>query len=154
MIAAFNRLDYFTSKFATANSRNYTASIQAGVASNIFTPLYTFVSNLAQLIVLVFGIYLIQKGSITIGLFISFQFYLNNFYSPLRQMASVWSTLQLALASLDRIMEVLTKKSDMQVIPVVEQPSTTDTILEFRDVSFGYNPEKNVLDSVSFSLKK
>ena len=80
VITAFNRIDYFTKKFAIANINNYKTSIQAGIASNIFTPLYTFISNLAQLIVLVFGIYLIQKGSITIGLFISFQFYLSNFY--------------------------------------------------------------------------
>lgn len=154
VITAFNRIDYFTKKFAIANINNYKTSIQAGIASNIFTPLYTFISNLAQLIVLVFGIYLIQKGSITIGLFISFQFYLSNFYSPLRQLASVWSTLQLALASLDRIMEVLSKKSDMIITSVSKKSKPTDTILEFRDVIFGYDTDKKILNNVSFSLKK
>ncbi len=154
VITAFNRMDYFTQKFEEYNNRNYTASIQAGIASNIFTPLYTFVSNLAQLIVLVFGIYLIMKGDITIGLFISFQFYLNNFYSPLRQLASVWSSLQLALASLDRIMEVLSKKSDMKILPAPKNPISSDVILEFRDVSFGYPDGKTVLKNVNFSMKK
>lgn len=154
VITAFNRIDYFTKKFAIANINNYKTSIQAGIASNIFTPLYTFISNLAQLIVLVFGIYLIQKGSITIGLFISFQFYLSNFYSPLRQLASVWSTLQLALASLDRIMEVLSKKSDIKITSVSKKSKPTDTILEFRNVDFGYDSDKKILNNVSFSLKK
>lgn len=154
VITAFNRMDYFTQKFEEYNTRNYTASIQAGIASNIFTPLYTFVSNIAQLIVLVFGIYLIMKGDITIGLFISFQFYLNNFYSPLRQLASVWSSLQLALASLDRIMEVLSKKSDMKILPAQKNPLSSDVILEFRNVSFGYPDGKTVLKDVNFSMKK
>ena len=154
VITAFNRMDYFTSKFEEFNTRNYRASIGAGVASNLFTPLYTFVSNLAQLIVLVFGIYLIMRGSITIGLFISFQFYLNNFYSPLKQLASVWSSLQLALASLDRIMEVLSKKSDMKILPAPKDVLSSNTILEFRDVSFAYPEGKIVLKDVNLTMEK
>ena len=62
---------------------------------------------------LAYGIYLISAGSFTIGLLIGFILYVNNFYNPLRQLASVWSSLQLALAGLDRISEVLALESDM-----------------------------------------
>lgn len=116
MIVAFNRLDYFRKKFQESNDRNYTASIGSGIAGNVFMPIYGLASNLAQLSALGFGIYLISQGNLTIGLLIGFQFYVSNFYSPLRQLAAMWSSFQLALASLDRISEVLSLESDMKMI--------------------------------------
>ena len=153
VIVAFNRLDYFRTKFKEANETNYGASITAGIASNTFTPLYTFASTVAQLIVLAYGIYLISAGSFTIGLLIGFILYVNNFYNPLRQLASVWSSLQLALAGLDRISEVLALESDMHVIP---EGATTDSgaVLTFDHVSFGYPDGKEVLHDVNFTLEK
>lgn len=59
---------------------------------------------------------LISTGNITLGLLIGFQFYVNNFYTPLRQLASTWASFQLALASLDRVSEVLALDSDMVVM--------------------------------------
>lgn len=153
IIAAFNRGDYFREKFAEANKRNYEASIRAGVASNTLTPLYTLASTAAQLIVLAYGLYLVTQGQFTVGLLIGFLLYVNNFYMPLRQLASVWSSLQLALAGLDRISEVLSLSSDMLLVEGKEK-APSDSLLEFKDVSFGYEGGKQVLHDVSFSLEK
>jgi ATP-binding cassette subfamily B protein len=154
VIVAFNRLDYFRDKFREANASNYTASISAGIASNTFTPIYTFASTLAQLIVLAYGIYLIGQGSFAIGLLIGFILYVNNFYNPLRQLASVWSSLQLALAGLDRISEVLSFDSDMQVIITDTEKRPGTAILAFDHVSFGYpDTGKDVLHDISFALE-
>jgi len=107
VMVAFHRLDYFRKKFETSNKKNYKASIMAGIANNIFTPIYGLASNLAGLISLCYGLYLIGLGELTIGLLISFQLYVNNFYAPLRQLASIWASFQSALASLDRIWEIV-----------------------------------------------
>jgi ATP-binding cassette subfamily B protein len=117
VIVAFNRTDYFQRKFNTANQNNYDASVSAGFANNIFMPMYGFSNHLAQLLVLAYGIYLIGAGQTTVGLIIGFLLYVNSFYGPLRQLATVWSSFQLALAALDRISEVLALESDMPVIP-------------------------------------
>ncbi len=114
VVVAANRLDYFREKFQISNEKNYHASVGSGIASTIFVAIYGFASNIAQLIALGFGIFLIQKGSLTIGLLIGFQLYVTNFYNPLRQVASMWASFQLALASLDRISEVLSLDSDMK----------------------------------------
>src|SRR5262245_14204252 len=102
VIAAFNRVDYFRQQFAIANERNYGAAVQAGLATNIYQPIYGLVHNLAQLIVVAYGFYLISMGGATVGALIGFLLYVNNFYMPLRQMAQLWSSFQLAMASLDR----------------------------------------------------
>ncbi len=117
VIVAFNRLDYFRTKFKESNEANYSASVSAGIAGNIFNPIYALASSLAQLVVLAFGIYFISTGHFTIGLLIGFLLYVNSFYNPLRQLASVWSSLQLALAGLDRISEVLALESDIKIMP-------------------------------------
>lgn len=152
VIVAFNRLDYFRKKFSEANEKNYTASVQAGVASNIFIPIYGLASNIAQLVVLSFGIYLISTGSFTIGLLIGFLLYVNSFYNPLRQLGQLWSSLQLALAALDRISEVLAMKSNMQVIPAKHTKS--EFMMEFKGVSFAYPEGKTVLRDINLGIKK
>ncbi len=152
VIVAFNRFDYFRDKFAAANAANYAASIRAGIASNIFIPIYGLAYNLGQLVVLAYGIYLISSGELTTGLLIGFLLYVTNFYNPLRQLASIWSSLQLALAGLDRISEVLALQSDMATVPA--EATTSTAAIAFENVSFHYPDGAEVLKSVSFTLEK
>jgi ATP-binding cassette subfamily B protein len=158
VIVAFNRLDYFRNKFKEANQSNYSASVSAGVASNIFNPIYVFASSLAQIAVLAYGIYLISLGHFTVGLLIGFLLYVNNFYNPLRQLASVWPSLQLALAGLDRISEVLGLESNIKTLPkekeTAETFSESSAVLEFKNVFFHYVEGKDVLRNINFKLEK
>jgi ATP-binding cassette subfamily B protein len=158
VIVAFNRLDYFRNRFKEANQENYSASVSAGVASNIFNPIYVLASSSAQLVVLAYGIFLISHGSFTVGLLIGFLLYVNNFYNPLRQLASVWPSLQLALAGLDRISEVLGLESNVKTMSKEEEGmatfSATKAVLEFKSVSFCYTEGNNVLKNINFTLEK
>jgi len=155
VIVAFNRVDYFRQKFGEANDRNYKASINAGIANNTYTPLYGLAYNLAQLITLGYGIYLISTAGLTVGLLIGFLLYVTNFYNPLRQLASVWSSWQLALAGLDRISEVLALTSDMpKMTEGAMDAKNTEAVMEFAHVGFTYPEGKEVLRDVNFVLGK
>ena len=155
VIVAFNRLDYFREKFSQANQANYAASVSAGIASNVFNPIYVLVSSLAQLVVLVVGISLISQGRFTVGLLIGFLLYVNSFYNPLRQLASVWPSLQLALAGLDRISQVLALESNLQSMPEKKDCPLVETssVLEFQNVFFHYAAGKDVLKNINFKLE-
>ena len=152
VIVAFNRLDYFQRKFETANDTNYSASVSAGFANNIFMPMYGFAHNLAMLLVVAYGIILIGAKETTAGLLIGFLLYVNNFYGPMRQLAVVWSSFQLALAALDRISEVFALESDMPV--VAAGPSESTFVLEFRKVHFQYPGGREVLHDITLELEK
>ncbi len=152
VIVAFNRVDYFRSKFNTANQNNFSAAVSAGLASNIFQPLYGLAAHLAQLIVVAYGIYLIEAGQVTIGLLIGFLLYVNSFYAPMRQLAMVWSSFQLAMAGLDRISEVLALESNLPVIAAA--PAESASVLSFRRVWFRYPDGKEVLRDVSFEMER
>jgi ATP-binding cassette subfamily B protein len=156
VIVAFNRRDFFRDRFNEANRSNYSKAIVSGIANSLFTPVFGLSSNLAQLAVLVYGIHLIITGAFTLGLLISYMAYVTNFYNPLRQLAALWSNLQVALAGWDRISAILHMQSDMPLLPAgtAQASANPDTLLEFRDVSFQYTPDHVVLQNLNFSLKR
>jgi ATP-binding cassette subfamily B protein len=153
VIVAFNRRDYFRKRFDEVNQTNYAASVKAGLANNIFTPVYSLSANMGQLIVLSFGIYLIMTGHFTIGLLIGFLSYINNFYHPLRQLAALWASFQVAMAGWDRISQILSLDSNLLVTDE-KSDYTSTSYLSFREVSFSYPNGKEVLHHVNFDLER
>jgi ATP-binding cassette subfamily B protein len=153
VIIAFNRRDYFRKRFEEANQDNYSKSVQAGIANNLLSPVYTIAANIGQLIVLTLGIFLIEKGHFSLGLLISFIAYVSNFYNPLRQLAALWANFQVAMAGWDRISLLLSLESDLQV---KEDPKcdSSGSYLSFRNVSFRYPAGKEVLHKVNFDLER
>lgn len=157
VVVAFNRRDFFKQRFETTNEENYRAAVRAGIANNSFTPVFGFSSNLAQLIVLAYGVYLISAGSFTLGLLIGFLSYVSNFYSPLRQLAALWANLQTALAGWDRIRAILEMQGTLAELGAsarTHSQSHPSAVLEFKDVSFGYESGTSVLRHVSLVLEQ
>jgi ATP-binding cassette, subfamily B, bacterial len=152
VIIAFNRRDYFRNRFETANQNNYTSAVAAGIANNIFIPVYGFFAAVAQLLVLTFGIYLISTGRFSIGLLVSYLAYAVNFYNPLRQLAALWANFQVAMAGWERVSYILSMESNLPILPAVAVEKSNGAILEFRNVSFGYD-DREILHHVSFSLE-
>jgi ATP-binding cassette subfamily B protein len=153
VIIAFNRRDYFRKRFDVANSENYKTAIGAGLANNVFVPVYGLFASIAQLIVLAFGIYLISHGQFSMGLLVSYLSYTTLFYNPLRQLAALWSNFQLAMAGWDRISQILALESDLPLIEAgITDPKAA--LLEFRDVYFSYDESKEILHHISFKLEQ
>ncbi|MDX9811585.1 MAG: ABC transporter ATP-binding protein [Bacteroidales bacterium] len=153
VVAAFDRRDYFRRHFAEVNNANYKRSVDAGIANNLLTPVYTFAAHIGQLIVLSLGIWLILKGHFTVGLLISFLAYITNFYNPLRQMAALWANFQLALAAWDRISLLLSLESNLKVTGDTAKKDGSPFI-SFGNVSFSYPNGKEVLHNVNLNLQK
>lgn len=153
VIVVFNRRDYLRQRFEDVNRRNYSKAVQAGIANNIFSPVYTLAGNFGQLIVLALGIFMITTGHFSVGLLISFIAYINNFYNPLRQLAALWSNFQVAMAGWDRISGLLSFKTNLLVIDDPEC-ETSNAFIHFRNVSFSYPESKEVLHKVNFELER
>ncbi len=153
VIIAFNRRDYFRNRFAEVNEGNYKAALVAGVANNTYVPVFGLASNAGTLIVVAYGLSLISTGAFSYGLLVSYLSYVNRFYDPLRQMASIWSDLQTALAGWDRISEILGMKSDLAVLPAGKK-ADEKLAVEFRKVGFSYPGGKQVLSKVSFEMAR
>jgi ATP-binding cassette subfamily B protein len=154
VIIAFNRRDYFKMRFDIANRENYRTAVAAGLANNIFLPVFGLFSSIAQLTVLSFGIYLIIQGNFTIGLLVSYLSYATNFYNPLRQLASLWTSFQVALAGWDRISQILSLSSNLVTVFDHSPEEKNAPLLEFKNVHFGYQGGFEILHNISFSMQK
>jgi len=153
VIVAFNRRDYFRKRFAEVNAENYQNAVKAGIANNMFTPVFGFSSSIGQMVVLAFGIYLIVSGQFTVGLLISFLAYIAQFYNPLRQLAALWANFQVALAGWDRISQILVLENNLPVVETTVKEETS-CLLSFRQVSFSYSIGNEILKDVSFDLER
>jgi len=153
VIVAFNRRDYFRNRFEEVNAENYKSAVKAGIANNIFAPVYGFSASIGQMVVLVFGIYLITTGQFTVGLLISFLAYIAQFYNPLRQIASLWANFQVALAGWDRISQILVMENNLKVVGKSTKEESC-CLLSFRNVSFSYNTGNEILSEVNFDLER
>ncbi len=154
-IIAFDRREFFRNNFKKANRNNFRTSVVSGLANGIFSPVFTLFGDLAQLIVLTYGIYLITQGEFTIGLLISYIAYVQNFYRPLRQMATLWASFQSTMASWDRIAVVLNLESDLEYGNGEQMYATGDhSLIAFRNVSFQYQKEKKILENINIELHK
>jgi len=151
-IVALNQGEYFYDKFSGFNDDYFRKARKAAFASSFLTPVYDLANNAAAIMVLLLGILVVANGQITIGLLISFIAYTDKFYQPLRILASIWATIQTSLAAWTRVNQILSLKSDL----VVEDRHTRghkDLIMEFRDVSFEYVPDKPVLENINLRLE-
>lgn len=156
VIVAFNRRDYFREKFNAANHKNFLTAVRAGIANNIFIALYGFAANAAQLIVLLYGIHLILIGNFTLGFLISYVTYCSRLYDPLRQMASLWTTFQTAMASWDRIAAIIAMQNDMPLLQPDSSVVRKDLTIRvaFEDVGFIYSDSnKTVLSNAQLALQ-
>jgi len=151
ILIAFHRQDFFRNRFASANANTFAANIRAGIANGVFSPIYDLTSSVATLLVVTFGIAAISHGTLTIGILLSFLIYIERFYMPLRQLASLWSSLQLAMAGWDRVSAILTDPTRLHVREHESREASTH-LLEFQGVRFQYPDGKDVLRHATFAL--
>lgn len=157
VIVAFNRVDYFREKFDAANGLNYRASVTSGVASGLFAPLYTLAGSAGYILVLGLGVWLILHGQLSIGLLVGYLLYVSSFYDPLRQLATVWSSLQTMMAAMERVSEVLKLETNLVEIPLssAKAAKRPGALLAFEDVAFAYGADgKRVLTNVNLTLER
>jgi len=150
VIVSFDRRDYFRNNFESANNQNFSAAVKAGIAGNITAPLYDLSGNIATLCILFFGIQMINQKEITLGILVAFLSYSDKFYSPLRQMAAIWSNALASLAAWDRILEILNLHTNLSIKPF-QSSKPTNHIMKFENVSFAYS-DKKILHEVSFTF--
>jgi len=153
---AFNREEENLSRFKELNEATYKASIKRALAIFIFWPMTDLLKHLLLIIVLVVGMWEIERGMpiSTLILFLILQGY---FYWPLIGIADNFHKFQGAFASLERVIN-FSKDDTLKEYHNSSSGSSEigDGIngsIRFDDVTFGYDPENTVLRNISFSIK-
>jgi ATP-binding cassette subfamily B protein len=102
--------------------------------------------------VVIVGGSLVLKDALDLGVMVAFLFYVQRFFDPIRSLTMQYSVMQRAMASGQRIFEVLDVPIDVADKPDAMAPATIRGEIEFRDVTFGYLPDQPILRNISFRV--
>jgi ATP-binding cassette subfamily B protein/subfamily B ATP-binding cassette protein MsbA len=112
-----------------------------------------FLGSLGTVLILLYGVGLVQAGDITVGSLIAFVGYLALFYTPINQLHSVNHMLHHALASGERLFEIIDTVPEIQDAPNTILPSTNVRgTIQFDRVGFSYIPGKPAIMEVDFTI--
>jgi len=152
ILKAYNGEQTSLKKFEEINNNLYNSAWRAQFLSGLMGPLMKFIGNLGYVVVCVLGAYLAITEVITFGAIIAFLIYVRLFTQPLSQIAQAMTSLQSTTAAADRVMEFL---SEEEMPDESHKTLILDKItgnVEFRNVSFGYSAEKQVIHNFSAKI--
>lgn len=153
VVSAYGREDEAIRKFDETNVKLRGAAIRAQTFAGLGGPLMNVVSKIGRTFIVVAGGVMAVQGIATVGTIAAFINYADRFTWPLNQLAQLYNSIQAALAGAERVFQTMDELPDL--------PDAADALplerihgeVEFRDVSFGYEPGVPVLKSVSMHAK-
>jgi ATP-binding cassette subfamily B protein len=153
VMKAFNGEARSEEQFDLLNNVLYGAAWKSQFLSGMMIPVMGFIGNLGFVSAAVLGGWLVIRGSIQVGDIQAFIQYMRSFNQPLVQVASTANVLQSTAAAAERVFEFLAEPEEK---PAPQKPVTLKSAqgeVVFKDVSFGYNPEKVIIHNFSASIK-
>jgi ATP-binding cassette subfamily B multidrug efflux pump len=153
IVKAFGREQQSIDQFIERNERLYDAGWRAQFASGIIMPLMRFIGNIGYVIVAVAGSILVTQGSIAIGDVQAFIQYAQQFTQPITQLANIVNVIQSAMASTERIFELLDEEEEIPETTtalVIENP---DGAVQFEHVRFGYSEDAILMEDMNIDVK-
>lgn len=153
VVKAFNGEAKSVEKFDEYNDTLYDTAWKSQFLSGLLMPILSFVGNLNYVAVSIIGGYLAIRGSITIGDIQAFIQYTRSFTQPIAQIANISNVLQQTAAAAERVFEFL---DEAEEVPETVNPVVLDKVVgavEFKDVHFGYTPDKVIINDFSATVK-
>ena len=132
---------------------NLKSHLVAARYSQIMVPIVDTLTGISMATVIVVGGQMVLNGALDIGVMVAFLFYIQRFFDPIRSLTMQYSVMQRAMASGQRISEVLDVPVEIADKPnALDLPKDMDGSVEFRNVTFGYRANLPVLKNVSFKV--
>ncbi len=156
IVKAYNATEEVNKEFDDINERLFKDGLKSQFFGGLMHPIMHFIGNFGYVMVCVVGSILTINGSIKFGVIVAFMIYVRLFTQPLREFAQGLMELQRAAAAGERVFEFLDEESmplengDNFVKLAKENVKGN---LEFKNVKFGYNPDKLIIKNFSAKIK-
>jgi len=150
VMKAFNGEARSVEQFDEVNATLYDSAWKSNFLSGLIMPIMTFVSNLGYVAICILGGILAANGTITVGDIQAFIQYVRSFTQPITQIANISNTLQQTMASAERVFEFLAEPEEVPDTSEPVQCSSGAGRVDFRNVHFGYTPDKIIINDFSF----
>ncbi|MBN1878533.1 ABC transporter ATP-binding protein [bacterium] len=154
VIQLFNNNLKVREQFDRANQETLNAHLQTVFYFALFVPTVEITSAITIVLLLKYGGFMIQGGGITVGVLVAFFQYARRFFRPIQDMSQQINILQSALASSERIFQVMDMSTGVSE-PLEDDAVIPETIvgeIRFENVWFAYNNEEWVMKDVSFVI--
>ncbi|MCU0539350.1 MAG: ABC transporter ATP-binding protein/permease [Desulfobacterales bacterium] len=139
-------------RFAALNHENYLAGMRQIRVLAVFMPLIEVLAVLSLALIIWYGGERVLEQSLSLGALVAFTAYIRMFFRPLRDLAEKYNILQNAMASAERIFQVLDNRTRLPRPPAEAAGLGEIQSLGFDRVDFAYVAGETVLRSVSFEL--
>lgn len=153
VMKAFNGEKKSVKDFNKMNNNLYGSAWKSQFFTSVMMPLMNFIGNLGYVAVCILGGWLVVKKTIEVGDIQAFTQYVRQFTQPISQIANISNILQQTAASAERVFEFLDEEEE---IPEASNPVKLENVngsVEFKDVHFGYDPNKVIINDFSASIK-
>ncbi|WTB90677.1 ABC transporter ATP-binding protein/permease [Streptomyces cellulosae] len=152
VVKGFGQEDQETGKLREVGRRLFAGRLRTIKLNSRYTPALQSVPALGQVAMLALGGFLAVRGHITLGTFVAFSTYLAQLVGPVRMLAVVLTVAQQARAGTERVLDLIDTEPSL-TDGTKELPADAPATVEFDDVAFGYDPERPVLDGLSFEIR-
>lgn len=153
VVKAFNHEDREIKQFENINNDLYKVSLKAQIWSGYLMPLMNVINNIGFAVVAGVGGVFAVKNMITVGVIASFLSYSRQFSRPLNDLASIFNTLQSAVAGAERVLEVLEEKDEKKDMEGAKSLSSPRGDVIFENVSFRYRKDVEIIKNINFYVK-
>ena len=133
---------------------HFESTVGAAKISQIMLPTVDTLTGIAMAIIVVVGGVLVLDGELTPGVMIAYILFVQRFFDPIRTLTMHYSVFQRAIASAERIFEVLDVPIDIQDATDAVDIGNVMGAIEFKNVTFSYNPDQPVLKNINLSIKQ
>ncbi|WEV57287.1 ABC transporter ATP-binding protein [Ligilactobacillus acidipiscis] len=152
VLKSFNKQNDTIKAFQKENDNYYRSSWKAQFVSGIVMPLMIFLNNIGYVFVAIIGGIQVANGTVTLGNIQAFLQYMNQFSQPISQMANLMNTIQMTIASAERIFEVIDEE-EMKDTKDARPVESTSNLIELQHVKFGYDGKDLLMTDYNLEVK-
>ncbi len=152
VVQMFRREEESAGQFDRLNSEHRDAFLRSVKAYAVYFPIVGFLDVGVAALILGYGGDRVLAKTLSIGTVIAFLQYSERFFRPIRDLSDRYNILQGAMASSERIFELLDTEAEVRVPSTPRRPADEKGEIVFENVRFGYKPDEPVLHDLSFRV--
>ena len=154
VIKSYNATDYIRRKFSSINADFARLMLMMARRQQLASPMSEFLGITAVAILIVFGGALVGTGSLSAAGFVAFIAAFSQITRPVRSFIDQFANINNGIAAGERIFEVIDARPEIEDSPAALTLGEFGHTIEFRDVRFSYDGERDVIDGISFTIEK
>jgi ABC-type multidrug transport system fused ATPase/permease subunit len=153
VVQSLSRENENMGQFDQVNRAHLDANVTAVKMEAVMMPMINTLTGVSFAIVLIVGGFQVLDGVMEIGFLMGFLMYVQRFFEPILELSMQYTELQRAMASGARIFELIEVQPDIEDRPDARDLPAIKGEIQFNNVSFGYEPDKDVLHDINLTIR-